>query len=42
MGLAAVIAVALIALAIAGVMLWGAFEALVRVGRYLWWLLEES
>ncbi len=33
MALAAMVVVALVALAVAGIMRWGAFEALVRVGR---------
>ena len=41
MGLAAIFAVVLIVLAIVVVMLWGAFGALVRVGRFLWRLLME-
>lgn len=39
MGLGAFILVALIALAIAIIMLWGAFSALYHVGRFLWHLM---
>ncbi|MFC1909285.1 hypothetical protein ACFLXD_05475 [Chloroflexota bacterium] len=42
MGLAVIIGVVLIALAIVAVMIWGAFGALVHVGRYLWRLLMET
>ncbi|MFH1003611.1 MAG: hypothetical protein V1780_05645 [Chloroflexota bacterium] len=42
MGLAAVFILLLIALATVVVMLWGAFEALVHVGRFLWRLLWNS
>ena len=42
MGIAVAFGVVLIALAIAVVMLWGAFEALVRLGRFLWRLLAET
>ena len=41
MGLAIIIGVVLIALAIVVVMLWGAFGALARVSRFLWRLLME-
>lgn len=41
MGIAFAFGVVLIALAITVVVLWGAFEALVRCGRLLWWLIVE-
>jgi len=42
MALAAIVVVALIALAVTGIMLWGAFEALARVGRAVWHFLAKT
>lgn len=42
MVLSAIFVAALVALAVAVVILWGAFEALVRISRFLWRLLTEQ
>ena len=42
MGLAVAFGLVLIALAIIAIMLWGAFEALVRFGRFIWRLMVEA
>ncbi len=42
MALAGIVVVALIALVVTGIMLWGAFSALVHVSRALWHLLVKT
>ena len=42
MGMAVIIGVVVIVLAIVAVMLWGAYEAITRVSRFLWRLLKAA